>query len=207
MRANNNNLERARKALYFQIEKIKDEEIKQFVCSGLSNAPHEFWICPASSSGKYHPCENLGLSGLIRHTIKCVAVSEEFCDFMNFSEIDRDIVIAASILHDIKKGGEPWGEHTHPEHPRIAADYLAKFELREPEKTEIINCVRYHYGNCTRTECDKTRAKNLKPNEMAVHLADVIASRPEISWLPTYKVPEEKINSFFDDYLNNFDWG
>ncbi|MDP1695625.1 MAG: HD domain-containing protein [archaeon] len=195
---------KAKEILFSQVEKIKDIEIKNFVINALNEVHEDFWLCESSSSGKYHPSENQGTSGLIRHVLKCILIVEEFCTFMNFSKEDRDILIASAILHDVKKHGEPWGKHTHHEHPKIGADYLKKFNLNEDKKTRILNCVRYHYGNYTRTLEDKERALNLTKEESVLHIADVLASRTYMSWLPGVSVSDEERDSFFDKFLNEF---
>lgn len=195
-------IERVKKCLYLEVGKIKSLDIRKFVISALDEAPEGFWKDGSSSGGKYHPPEGNGENGIIRHVIKCIAIVEEFCFFMNLSEEERDVLIAAAILHDIRKHGEPWTEHTHPEHPKIAADCLGKFDLDEKIKERILNCVRYHYGNCTQTESDKSRAMNLTKEESILHMADVLSSRKHMSWLPGVCVSDAERDSFFDKYSN-----
>jgi len=116
--------------LYNQIKEIGDESIRNFVRQALDNAPEGFWKDASSASGKYHPLENQGTGGIIRHTIKCAVLTKDLLRFVNLSEKEKDIILASVILHDIKKHGEPWGEHTSTEHGKIAADFLDQFELK-----------------------------------------------------------------------------
>jgi len=55
--------------LYKEIERINDSGVKNFVKIALDNAVEQFWLCPSSSTGKYHPLEDQGEGGLIRHLI------------------------------------------------------------------------------------------------------------------------------------------
>lgn len=185
-----------KQALYLQLKKIKDEEIKNFVKRALDNAPEEFWIIPCSMTGKHHPLENQGEGGNIRHLIKCMLIAEKLCDYFQLAERDRDVVYASIILHDIKKHGEPWQEKTDYCHGKIASDWLDKFELKEPEKTEIKNCVRYHMFIYTGSKEDVERAGNPTIKEEVVQLSDYFSSLKEASWLPGINVKEEEINNF-----------
>lgn len=102
-------------ALYSHLPKIQDAEIREFAREVLDNVPEGFWKTPCSGTGKYHPLENQGEAGLIRHLIKCIYVAEDLCRYFNLSQEDKDIVLAGTILHDIKKNGEPWRESTDME--------------------------------------------------------------------------------------------
>jgi hypothetical protein len=184
-----------------EAEKIQDESVKNFTFLALASADEEFWTCPASSSGKYHPPEDNGVGGLLRHIVKAVCIGEYFAENHNFSRYQSDLAISAILLHDIKKCGEPWGEHTDPRHGAIGAKWLEQFDLEDRTGKEIIlNAVRYHHGRWATTlaydeelnpenmqaEMDeKMRARN--PHsviEVCVQEADYWASRPKISFLP-----------------------
>lgn len=192
-----------KEALYLQLNEIKDLEIKNFVKTALDNAPEEFWHIACSGTGKFHPPENQGDAGLIRHLIKCVITAKDLCSYFNLNEKDADIVLASVILHDIQKNGNPYGSSTHPEHGKIGADFLDKFQLKEPEKTEIKNAVRYHMNRFTGTKEDIERANNPTKKELIVQMTDMFCSRKYASWLPNQNIPPEKIDSFLQTLLNN----
>ena len=188
-----------KEALYLQLNKIKDLEIREFAKQVLDNAPEGFWTTPCSGTGRFHPSENQGHEGLIRHLIKCIITAEDLYRYLNLSERDKDIIIASTILHDIKKNGEPWGKSTDMQHGKIGADFLDKFQLKEPEKTEIKNCVRYHLGRFTGTKEDVERASNPAIKELVIRLTDYFCSRKYASWLPGINVSQEDINKFFNN--------
>ena len=182
--------------LYAKIERIKDAEIRRFVAAVLNNAPEGFWTTPCSGTGKWHPPENQGEGGLIRHLLKCAEFSQDLCRFFNLSENETDVVLASTILHDIKKNGEPWGQSTDLTHGKIGYDFLDKFNLREPEKTKIKNGVRYHLGRFTGTWEDRKRASNPNIYELIVQITDYACSRKYASWLPWVTLKQADIEKF-----------
>jgi hypothetical protein len=191
-------------ALYNQSKKIHDDDIREFFITVLDNAPAGFWKVPCSSSGKYHPPEDQGEGGLIRHLIKCGKMSLEFARFYyDFSEENlkmakrnTDIVFTAASIHDIQKNGIPWTEHTDYSHGKIAYDWLEQFKLKQPEKDEIRNCVRYHMWKWVQPDTETARATNPTLNESIVQLADYVSSRKCDSFLPGVSLPEEVIESY-----------
>lgn len=182
--------------LYSKLVEIKDDEIRTFVKEVLDNAPIGFWEIACSGTGKYHPPENQGKFGLIRHLLKCVEIAKDLCRYFGLSQEEIDIVLASTILHDIKKNGEPWGISTDMEHGLIGARFLDKFKLREQAKTEIKNCVRYHLGRFTKTFNDVERASNPNKKELIIQMTDFFCSRKYASWLPGILLTEDKIKEF-----------
>ena len=187
-----------RLALYrISDEKIHDVKIKNFVIMALDHAPEKFWTSPSSGSGKYHPPEDQGNGGLVRHIIKCAYISEELASFFSITDRQRDVVLAGSILHDIQKNGIPWGQKTHNEHGKIAYEWLDRFPLGMPEKDEIRNCVRYHMYRWCMPEDELPRAVQPIISEKIVQLSDFFSSRQCASFLPGIMINEEDIKSYF----------
>jgi len=189
-------------ALYSQLSEIKDEEIRNFVKNVLDNAPEGFWTTPCSGTGRYHPPENQGDAGLIRHLIKCIVTAKDLCRYFNLSPLETDIVLAGTILHDIKKNGEPWKTSTDYKHGKIGADYLSQFQLREPEKKEIMNCVRYHMGRFAQPEEEAERASKPTITELVVQMTDLFCNRQYASWLPGINVSQQAIEEFLPKVIN-----
>lgn len=194
-----------RKLFYSQLVKISNLEIREFVKAILNNAPEGFWTTPCSGSGKYHPPENQGNGGLIRHLLKCLETAQDMCRYFGLSESDMDIVLAGVFLHDIKKNGDPWGPSTDMEHGLIGARFIEKFSLCEPAKTEIMNCVRYHLYRFTRTKGDIERASNPSRNELIVQLTDLFCSRKYASFLPGVNLTKSQIKGFENNFQANLE--
>jgi len=176
------------KELYTLVKRIKSKNVQDYVLSAFNSSSPKFWEAPASSTGKYHPPEDLGNGGLVRHVIKAVYVAEELFRFYdNFLEQkDKDVVIASVLLHDIKKNGVRWGKHTDYQHGLIAYHWLDRFSLEYSLKKDIRNCVRYHMGRWVQPESELEMAISPSINEHIVQISDFISSRREISFMPSY---------------------
>lgn len=109
-----------------EIQMIVDEPIRVFVRAMLVGAT-DFWRGPASSSGKTHPPDEHGEGGEVLHTRRVVHLVDAFCDSKDRTVTERDMLIAAALLHDVTKVVQsPDGEWmTDPMHPytvdRVAA--------------------------------------------------------------------------------------
>jgi hypothetical protein len=199
-------------ALSEQIEKISSVPIRDFVVEALEHADPKFWTAPCSSTGKYHPPEDQGEGGLIRHLIKGTAVVEQFARRAQFSQLEQDLAIASYLLHDCCKDGMPWGEYTDYTHGLIAYNWLQQFRLDdEYAKQTILDGVRYHMapwcyavspfrkeGDFTKEEMmlninELTRAL-VSPSrvELAVREADYWSSRQSMSYMPGYTIVQDK---------------
>ncbi len=218
-------LEEKIKALENEIKMINSPAVRRFVTQALENADPGFWTVPSSSSGKYHPPEDQGEGGLIRHVKKTVVVCREYARMMNFEAWESNCAIAASLLHDIKKNwnGSEWTDQTDYRHGMFGAGWLKQFWLYDATRKKVIlDAVRYHMGQwCTTLGYEKMKAvyskdksfmlsaeefaaeikertRSLQPNkvEYAVQIADYFASRKDISFLPGMTImPEERHDS------------
>ena len=87
-----------------ELSMIQNETIRRIVEKALANVDDRFFFAPASSTGNYHPWWACVVHGLVYHTRMVAFLAVINCDrFRNFAEdaaIDKDIVIAAAILHD-----------------------------------------------------------------------------------------------------------
>lgn len=135
----------SRKLMYAEVNKIKSDDIREFTILAFSTADPKFWDSPCSSSGKFHPPEDNGQGGLVRHLIKASYVAEQFGRRAQFSDYEMDMARSATLLHDICKDGNPWGNATDYRHGMIGAEFLGTFELSDKTAKQIImDGVRYH---------------------------------------------------------------
>lgn len=185
-----------------EILKIRSTDIAWFTSSSLPEVDRKFWTAPASSSGKFHPPEDNGEGGLVRHVIKGVAVIEQFARRAMFSERESDMAISAFLLHDTCKDGVVWTGKTDLTHGLIAARWLEQFELADKTaKAEIQRAVRFHMSPWCyavnpfedRSYTKEEMQANLEEMkgamfpgriELAIREADYWASRGEMSFLP-----------------------
>lgn len=159
------------------------QDVKDFTVACINEAPdYVFYDCPSSSSGKYHPIEELGGDGTIIHTKKVFKLAYELTRALD-CESRRDEVSAAALLHDLTKQGLKKAGHTIKEHPQIMARLIADvYKERFTDKLDresaaiIYYCVYYHYGPWTDVQVRKDINK-YSSMELSVFLADYIASR------------------------------
>lgn len=109
---------------------IKSELVRSTTERLLRGVPAYFWQVPASSSGKYHPSYAIGDGGLVRHVKAAVRFAAHLFVVSDFTDDEKDAVVAALLLHDaIKHGnGEDAGTTVH-EHPILAAEYIRKTQI------------------------------------------------------------------------------
>jgi len=166
-----------------ELNLIGKKGIKDFVKACIAAAPdYVFEDCPSSSSGKYHPIEELGSDGTLIHTKKVFAVAYEFSLALGCDN-NRDGIIAAAILHDMAKQGLDSAGHTVRDHPQIMAKLIAdvyndgfKDKLDKTSANLIYWSVFYHYGPWTEESARKP-LKDYTPEELSVYLADYIVSK------------------------------
>lgn len=173
-----------------RLEFFKDElalivnpAIREFVEECMKAAPdYIFEDCPSSTTGKYHPIEELGPDGTIIHTKKVFALAYELSLGLGCEE-KRDEVCAAALLHDFVKQGKERSGNTIKDHPQlmasIAADiYRQKFKgkLDRDSANTICSAIFYHYGPWTNQSVRKPLSQ-YTPEELTVYVADYVTSK------------------------------
>lgn len=188
------------------LTKIKDASIKTFTLSALEAVDDRFYTDSCSSSGKFHPPEDNGVGGVMRHVKKGIVVVEQFARRALFSDTEKDIAISAFLLHDSCKNGVVWGKDTDYTHGYVASEWLKQFKLEDAfAKEALLDAVRYHMapwvfrhvpwsrgekGLFTQQEMQENLNEmhraltNPTRIELAVQHADFWSSRKEMSYLP-----------------------
>lgn len=172
-------------ALFRHLMLISDESIKKFLIEVFNTLPVKFWQIPASTSGKYHPKESNTIGGLVKHTLATVYFTRELCSAFGCKASYADILLGASMLHDIGKAlDEP--------HDIVAATglrHIAK-NYTSGEVNELVECVRWHMGRWATgsTDCQPNEVGNKKfPFDFTIpqqilHMADYAASRKRVNF-------------------------
>ena len=163
-----------------ELNLIQSPEIKEWTAKTLQNAPDYFFIAQASSTGKYHPECTLGEGGLIIHVSRAVYIANRLCGGWGITGIDKDIVISATILHDIAKVGRGSGSYADYEnHPLNAEKYFLNTTLSSEIKNKINDCIKNHMGLWS----PKSTIKPLKDYsllELIVYTSDYIATTKDL---------------------------
>lgn len=167
-----------------ELASITDNNLKEFVSIILEGTDDWFYHDPASTSGRYHPKFALGDGGLIRHTravvywVKEIARSEMF----NVNARQTELLVAGAIMHDIRKHTATGGYIA--KHARAAHDLVIETQaqnnnlLSADEAKYIAEAVSTHMGIWGVRDGER---KPTSDSEKLLHLADLMASRKEIS--------------------------
>jgi hypothetical protein len=164
-----------------ELDLIFDTKIKQFTEICLMVSPDYFFNdCPASSSGKYHPIDELSWDGTIIHTKRVVTVAYDLCRGLG-AEQNRDAIISACIIHDLRKQGLIGTGHTQKNHPDLAAQLVEDVQrdiriLNDKDYNIIRNSVGYHYGPWSQFKWKKDLTAYTM-EELCVYLSDYTASK------------------------------
>jgi len=164
-----------------ELRLIFDDDVREFTRLCIINAPDYFFTdCPASSSGKYHPISELGPDGTILHTKKVFTLAYELCRGLG-CEQNRDLILSACIIHDLRKQGLTKSGHTTKNHPDLGAKLVEEVQeatqlLDEKDYESIRSMVGFHYGLWSVGEWKKDLSK-YTPEELCVYVSDYVASK------------------------------
>jgi 7,8-dihydroneopterin 2',3'-cyclic phosphate phosphodiesterase len=159
---------------------IKDDKLRVMVSEFLVDPPAGFdapslplEICPAGAF--QHHCYT---GGLLEHTVSMVRIALTLCDIVEEyygGELDRDVVIASSILHDLMKcycyeeaeGGGYRGSDFggHVDHLSLMVGEM----MNRGFPLAVVHAVAGHHG-----DIGPTKPKSLEA--LIVSLADLVDS-------------------------------
>lgn len=173
-----------------EIGLIYDDSIVSFVRSILLKT-RSFWDIPSSFSNTRHPPDEHGHGGNVIHTKRCVRIASTICDSYSLSQEEKDMVIAACILHDITKGIESEDDSTFnydPMHPYTVGPFIIQCQtydkefgndssssslfLSEDSLQTILRLIRCHLGPWSPVP----ETYPITYMDYIVHLADNISS-------------------------------
>ena len=161
--------------LSYEVAQIDDDDIRNFVKMTLDNVDPIHRIKPASSTGKYHPKYAAGEGGLIRHIKVVVRNVIELIRATPAVESEKDELIAAAIIHDMRKYPEGRDhEFTAFDHPALGGQWCKDHGFET-----IGRLVAAHQGIWT-TSRQMPGFENEQPrkfDEWVLHYADYFASR------------------------------
>lgn len=175
-----------------EINLIYDETVKSFVRAVLLRAKN-FWYIPSSFTGEDHPPDEHGAGGNLLHTKRVVRIVVLICTAQDRVYFEKDLMIAAAILHDLMKGGESEdAPQDSPMHPygvdAIVEQLRAEDEdsvslvrsnsalLEEEYVQQILRLIRTHLGRWSPVP----ETVPITTLEWALHTADLIATNLHI---------------------------
>lgn len=177
---------------------IQNEDVRNFAIYLLDNAPDYFYTVPASSTGKYHPQYALGEGGLVRHTKALIGIMNSLLELEQyqvlFSELKRDLLRVAGLIHDCLKQGDGKTQYTVFEHPLLASEWLKEMWIAYNNKgninisasamTFIQECIVAHMGEWnTNKRSEVILPKPATEAQKFVHMCDYLASRKNLEYV------------------------
>lgn len=102
-----------------ELDAFNDKRFMTAVENVMAKLPDTILERPASTTGKYHPNDELGSNGMIIHIKRACAMVPDAARKYQFSRYGEDVLRAGCLLHDAFKFGEPPTEHTVTEHPYL----------------------------------------------------------------------------------------
>ena len=101
-----------------ELKMILNPNIRKFAEEAIKTFPDYFFEIGASSTGKHHPAYALGFGGLVRHTQAAIKIAAELfkIESYNFTDDEKDLIIASLICHDAWKHGTDFAKFTIDTH-------------------------------------------------------------------------------------------
>lgn len=182
------------RVFYSDLVTIRNPEIREFTKDVLADLPWYFWVQPASTTGQYHPACTVCDSGLLVHTKRVIFFGTNLISAHKLQDTEMaDILMAAFILHDGRKGGKGYGSYEDYEnHPVLVEERWYKAHppsidpaTREPKvpktwQSQIFDVIKHHMGPWTP---EGVRKPLLQYNEAEIIMyhADYMASRKNVT--------------------------
>ena len=169
------------KLFYKECQEIQNKELHNILQNTVYNIPGYFYIIPSSSSGKYHPADELSDGGLLLHTLKTVKVAEVLAPMYSLTDYELELCKVALLLHDSCKSGKVTNcGHTEFLHPIFAAELVVESNPKNKTAKKVAKLIKTHMGIWTTSKYSKYKLQKPKTKlQKFVHLCDYVASRKD----------------------------
>ena len=158
-----------------ELNKIDNEEIKDFTIEVLKKLPDYYWTAEFENEFYEHNDSKLEIT-FVDHAKRLVGILEELLKLYNPNPILKDILISAALLHDGMYYGEDGLKYDefHPLRIRgLIEDNDLHTEIKYPVYKGIMKAIEGHMGESSVNPNIKAKAGN---PEYIFHEADYLAS-------------------------------
>jgi len=156
------------------VQKIKNPDLRQWVQSVLSALPDKAWQREASL--KYHHPDERGPGGNKLHEIRVAALADLLAFLYNLNSVDRDMVYAASLLHDACRHGlESTENWTVKNHANLVRTFIEEKCEESVWTLPICSLIETHMSRWG----EPSYQPEIPLRDIVV-LADFIASQPNV---------------------------
>lgn len=183
---------------FHSVDAVQDARVRAVLAELLTaRVPWQFFIAPASSTGKNHPSWQNPTSGLLRHVTEMAVgiwrIAQAYPELTDANALPSphamDILLASVVLHDAFKGGVPWENRTVPNHHALAAEAwreAAGNAWLEPMIVENVStAIRWHAGRWTPEWDGRMETLGTRKNVYAavLHHCDMVYSDTNLNLL------------------------
>lgn len=177
-----------------EVSLIKNPQLREAVKKCIRDRARKLKLLPASTYGKYHPPDERGPGGLIRHIKRVVWFVKTLKKALELSDEEHDCHVVAALLHDIsnvdistidEEGTIQRDRDKYKIHPKLSAQIAMKYIHREgidfedPRLIMILDIIRSHMGPWFANEKNNCKPPRSKL-EILFYTADYIASRSSV---------------------------
>ena len=128
-----------------RVKLIANPSIHNFVDKMLNLAPNAFYERPAST--RHHALDEREKHGNLLHTVRVVDMALIMADVCRITEVNRDILVASAILHDMfRHGVDGKLEHSCLNHPLLVREVAEANNLTCRYYDTIMAAVESHMG-------------------------------------------------------------
>ena len=137
--------ETLRHILHLQVRQIRNEELRSIVERVLEKVPDAYWV--RESSKKYHPVDERGLNGSLRHTLKVTRLVSKLVDTIEHNQDQKDLLIASAILHDcLRHGIDGKAQWTVKNHPLLVRELIKECNIKSDWAESLCILIEGHMG-------------------------------------------------------------
>lgn len=191
-------------ALQTATDLIVDPSIRAMVMAGFKEVDSEFFRAPSSSSGMFHPADEINDGGLALHTARVVQMGEYLGEFFQLSDREQDTLRAGLLLHDTVKGGVPWNGYAN-DHGELAGELIKGLKGPADVKKVAAQIASNHMALWRKTaQGEPNPAVPDNKMDMVASLADYLAARDNIyvdvpgldKTIPPTSTPADRLPAF-----------
>lgn len=170
-------------ALQPEVQRLSDVRRQTLVNLLLREGSDKFLTWQSSSTGKYHPQDEVTPKGMLIHVKRCAYIASDIARMYGLPEpLGDDVLIAGSLVHDLwKRGRENNEEHTQRDHMVISYEKVKDNDgVADDLFTYLLaNACLHHEGRWTPGEAYRLEAT---PTiyATAMHTIDMITSRRSV---------------------------
>ena len=180
------------KEFEYYTDKMHDKDFHDWFVAFITAKDDVYWKTPSSSTGKYHPPDEVKEWGQLLHCKRLCHLVDSVCRMNeeNFEDTQfaYDILVAGSIIHDLYKAGlEGTEERTNKLHPQmihyeltaIAKGYVVDNAIISNYLYVLAKVCLYHEGIWTLASVEPMPS-SLRPFCEAMHDLDYFLSRRDM---------------------------